>query len=233
MIFKRLLYTAVAFFMGLALGILGSPVLIPRLALPNNIGSSFIIAFPCALIMAAAVYLLTGRLYSDINQMNNAENQQMQRRWAWLKPAGLALRSPFPINKSQVIIGRDIKCDVLLLNDSISRKHAEIVREGLGWRIRDLGSSNGTFINGQHVTDALLNEGDLITLGDINLTFEGPHEPLPESIAEEAINNLSPDPEAVIDFDSTEIQQYAPQQGTGTQSMMDHTEVMTSGTKIC
>ena len=64
MIFKRFLYTAVAFFMGLGLGILGAPALIPRFALPNTYGGVFIIAIPCALLMAIAVYLLTGRLYS-------------------------------------------------------------------------------------------------------------------------------------------------------------------------
>ncbi|MBQ7567178.1 FHA domain-containing protein [bacterium] len=232
MIFKRFLYTAAALFIGLALGILVAPTIITRSGWPHTFGNIFLISLPCGLLAAVIAHFITVHIYSDLNKISEAEKQQMQRRWAWLKPAGLALRSPYPINKSQVIIGRDIKCDVLLLNDSISRRHAEIVREGPRWRIRDLGSSNGTFINGQHITDALLNEGDLITLGDINLTFEGPSEPLPDSMVEADIS-FPTDPEAVLDFDATQVQQFNPQgMGTGTQSMQ-RTEVMTSGTKIC
>ena len=227
MIFKRLLISAIAFFLSLALGMLCAPVVTDKLRLQSTGGSQFLVAFLFAMIVTLTVHLVTKKIYADLDKMSEVEQQQMQRRWAWLKPAGLALRSPFPLNKNQVIIGRDIKCDVLLLNDSISRKHAEIVREGWSWRIRDLGSSNGTFVNGQHVEDALLNEGDVVTLGDINLTFEGPHDPLPVGmdIDSEAVP-FSPDPEAVLDFDpSTQVHRY---DGTGT-----HTEVMTSGTRVC
>ncbi len=222
--------------MGFGLGILAAPAMIAHFGIPNTFLGILMVAVPCAIIVAAAIYLLVGRISTDMDSMVKIEQQQMQRRWAWLKPAGLALRSPHPVNKSQVVIGRDIKCDILLLNDSISRRHAEIVREGLGWRIRDLGSNNGTFVNGKNVKDALLNEGDSITLGDLSSTFEGPAEPMPADMTPESMN-FSPDPEAVMDFDSTAVHRLNPA-GTGTQAMgtpssMQRTEVMTSGTKIC
>ena len=232
MVFKRLIITLTALFVGLALGLLSSPVIIARFGLPNTFWGLCLVSIPCALIVAVAVHLIYSKVSSDMDKMAEAEQQQMQRRWAWLKPAGLALRSPFPLNKNQVIIGRDIKCDVMLLDDSISRKHAEIVREGAGWRIRDLDSSNGTFVNGQRVPDALLNEGDLVTLGDINLTFEGPHEPLPEGFSEE-MASFSPDPETVVSLDPV-TQVHRLNSGTGTRPAAftgTHTEVLTSSTK--
>lgn len=218
--FKRFLYTAIAFFVGLSLGILGAPALAGLFKLPNAYSTMFAVAIPCALIVALAVYLIFGRIYADVDEMTKAEREQMHRRWAWLKPAGLAKRSPFPINKNQVVIGRDIKCDILLLNDSISRRHAEIVRDGSGWKIRDLSSSNGTFVNGQAVTGSqLLSEGDSITLGDLTFTFAGPSVTMAPEFSESELD-FSPDPEAVISLDpnSTAVHQFMPA-GTGTQAM--------------
>lgn len=218
--FKRILYSAIALFAGLSLGILGAPAVASFLGLPNDYRTMFTVAVPCALIVALAVYLICGRIFANVAELTKAEQQQMQRRWAWLKPVGVAKRSPFPINKSQVIIGRDIKCDILLLNDSISRRHAEIVRDGSGWSIRDLSSSNGTFVNGQAVTGSqLLKEGDSVTLGDITLTFEGPSVAMTAEIADDDIS-FPATPEAVVSLDpnSTAVHQFMPT-GTGTQAM--------------
>lgn len=236
MIFKRLLITGISIFLGLALGVWCTPFCIIRFGLPNSIGSYILISSICTLILATSTFFITGRLFNDMEKMAEAEKRQLQRRWAWLKPAGIALRSPFPINKNQVIIGRDIKCDVLLLNDSISRRHAEIVREGSGWRIRDLGSSNGTFINGQRKSESLLNEGDLITLGDINMTFEGPAEPMMGDISEEGFAFPS-EQEAISNFGESGTQVYRYNNNgeiTGVVSSPtgSHTEVMTSGTRV-
>lgn len=64
------------------------------------------------------------------------------------------------------IIGRSIGCDVLIDNEEISRRHARLEREGDGYRIEDLGSSNGTFVNGERVQEAVVAFGDRIRLGD-------------------------------------------------------------------
>lgn len=124
-----------------------------------------------------------------------------RRPWAWLKPAGIAPRSPFPLNKDQVFIGREVRCDVMINNDSVSRRHAEVVRLAEGWLIRDLGSRNGTYVNGQRVEEYVLQEGDLLTIGDINLTFEGPRQPV-RGAGPESVSHLVIRPEEASDLDT-------------------------------
>jgi signal transduction histidine kinase/ActR/RegA family two-component response regulator len=64
-------------------------------------------------------------------------------------------------------IGRSIGCDVLVDNEEISRRHARLERVGTGYRIEDLGSSNGTFVNGERVVGPTeLAFGDSIRIGD-------------------------------------------------------------------
>jgi pSer/pThr/pTyr-binding forkhead associated (FHA) protein len=71
-----------------------------------------------------------------------------------------------------MLVGRDAACDLVLADPRASRRHAEVVREGAAWRVRDLGSSNGTFLNGAAVTEAELGLGDVLTIGDSELVVE-------------------------------------------------------------
>lgn len=66
-------------------------------------------------------------------------------------------------------IGRSSACEIALLDDTVSRRHAEIaVRAGI-CLVRDLGSCNGTLLNGRHVTRARLRRGDVLELGEAEL----------------------------------------------------------------
>jgi pSer/pThr/pTyr-binding forkhead associated (FHA) protein len=55
---------------------------------------------------------------------------------------------------------------------NVSRRHAELLREEGRWSIVDLGSTNGIKVNGRRVSDTPLREGDRVTLGVTDLTFE-------------------------------------------------------------
>ncbi len=68
-------------------------------------------------------------------------------------------------------IGRDETCDVQLADPAVSRRHAEMEWTYRGYRLRDLGSRNGTFVNAVEIEDALLYDGDLIEVGLVQLRF--------------------------------------------------------------
>src|SRR5687768_12275272 len=65
----------------------------------------------------------------------------------------------------QVVIGRSSELDMVLVEDMVSRKHAKISVSGGKITIEDLGSTNGTFVNGEKVKQARLKEGDRILIG--------------------------------------------------------------------
>jgi len=73
----------------------------------------------------------------------------------------------FPLKaEKQIVIGRSSELDMVLVEDMVSRKHARIMVNGTGTiSIEDLGSTNGTFVNGEKVKQATLKEGDRILIG--------------------------------------------------------------------
>jgi len=77
----------------------------------------------------------------------------------------------FPLTADQITIGRESTSVVSLNHASVSRRHCVIEREGDNFKIRDLGSSNGTFVNGQPVNDKTLNHADQVRIGSIALLF--------------------------------------------------------------
>lgn len=72
----------------------------------------------------------------------------------------------FPLRTDQeMVIGRASDLDMVLVEDMVSRKHARIVASIGGVHLADLGSTNGTFVNGQRIDDIELKEGDRILIG--------------------------------------------------------------------
>lgn len=71
------------------------------------------------------------------------------------------------LKSGKIVIGRHDDCQIRIPAASVSRHHCEVVSGGSGVRIRDLGSSNGTFVNGHKVDDAALSPGDVIEIGSL------------------------------------------------------------------
>jgi len=72
---------------------------------------------------------------------------------------------------ARLVVGRVEGVDLVLDDKGISRRHCEFEQKGDGWLVRDLGSSNGTLVNGDKVTEKALAAGDRVRLGGITLTF--------------------------------------------------------------
>src|SRR5277367_6567957 len=72
----------------------------------------------------------------------------------------------FPIaTDKQILVGRSSDLDMVLVEDMVSRKHARIAMQGEQIWIEDLGSTNGTFVNGEKIKRARLKEGDRVLIG--------------------------------------------------------------------
>jgi adenylate cyclase len=77
----------------------------------------------------------------------------------------------FPLTKENICIGRTPENDIELKDSLISRRHTSIVKKGNQYVVYDLGSSNGTFVNRERVEMKTLQNGDVVRLGDTEITF--------------------------------------------------------------
>ncbi|HTX92360.1 MAG TPA: FHA domain-containing protein [Anaerolineales bacterium] len=72
-------------------------------------------------------------------------------------------------------LGRAVECDVVIASKSVSREHTRLRREGRRWFVDDLGSTNGTYLNGERVLTSLaLLDGDSLKVGDVTFIFHDP-----------------------------------------------------------
>ena len=77
----------------------------------------------------------------------------------------------YALDSDLVSLGRDPGSDIFLDDITVSRRHAEVRREGARYWIRDVGSLNGTYVNRQIVDDGELSEGDEVQVGKFKLVF--------------------------------------------------------------
>lgn len=103
---------------------------------------------------------------------------QPERRPALIFLRGELMAVPIPLERDNVVLGRAVEADVRVNDFRASRLHARISAErdaGTGsvrYKITDLGSKNGTQLNGKLVTEAFLSDGDKVVIGDHLFRFE-------------------------------------------------------------
>jgi len=92
------------------------------------------------------------------------------------------------LTEEKITVGRLADNTIQIDADSVSSHHAELVQEGDFYHLHDLGSTNGTFVNNEQVSDAILRAGDEVRFGTVEAVYigeeeEGSSAPRPESHA--------------------------------------------------
>ena len=88
-----------------------------------------------------------------------------------VRAGGGRVGEAFETSGPRTLIGRSPDCDVFLDDVTVSRRHAEIVREDGVYVIRDLGSLNGTFVNRRRIESSALSADDEVQIGKYRMTF--------------------------------------------------------------
>lgn len=115
---------------------------------------------------------------TQLRPARDAKSTQDERRPALVSLRGELLAVPIPLERDEVIIGRAIEADVRLNDSRASRLHARISTDldsntkTATYRITDLASTNGTLLNGELISEATLNDGDKIVIGDHLFRFD-------------------------------------------------------------
>lgn len=96
------------------------------------------------------------------------------------------------------LVGRAPTCDLPIIDPTISRRHAEVQVEAGDVQVRDLGSSNGTFINGTRIEAGALTVGDTVTFGKVEFSLQELEAPKPPPATAPAPDEMVPPPNATI-----------------------------------
>lgn len=79
----------------------------------------------------------------------------------------------FKIDRDLMILGRNPDCDVVLAPKSVSRRHAQLVRRGSEYLLQDLGSTRGTYVNGERVVEPIvLQNGCMVQIGELQILYK-------------------------------------------------------------
>ena len=120
---------------------------------------------------------------------NELAATERRQRWTHWRPSSTALRGgdvryrlvgtvegravEFPLDRDVAVLGSGRKCDLRLMHPTVSRAHAELRPTEDGIEVRDMGSKNGTFVEGARVTRRLVADGEVVRFGLVSLRLDG------------------------------------------------------------
>jgi len=117
------------------------------------------------------------------------------------------------LKQGELVIGRDDDCGLTLNDHSISNRHAKIITLFNATYIEDMGSTNGTFVNGKQVKEHILHDGDVVTIGKrYRMLFEKISNESTEKGDKTTILNRTDMDKALAEFIREEKQQAIPKQ---------------------
>lgn len=108
--------------------------------------------------------------------------------------AGNEVGKMFKLDEGETVVGRSQRADIRIDDDSISRLHIKLRLHGTFVELEDLGSSNGTLVNGERISTSKLRDGDKIRLGETTILKFTFHDKLDESFQQKMYNAALRDP---------------------------------------
>jgi len=117
---------------------------------------------------------------ADIDDAGATRMRMAVPRYVLRGVSGAAFGKTFPVGK-EVLIGRQADCDIPVASEEISRHHARIKPTADGLMVEDLGSANGTYVNGKRIQSGLLRPGDELRLDTIRFLLIAPGQEIPRS----------------------------------------------------
>jgi pSer/pThr/pTyr-binding forkhead associated (FHA) protein len=117
-------------------------------------------------------------------------------------------RREFPISIPKTILGRRQDCQLRIPTKDVSRHHCALLTDGTKLTVKDLGSSNGTFVNGKRVAASELKAGDRLRLGPVTFVVQvdgKPAEIKPEDVAPPSTAVPTPAGEDEETFDLNDV----------------------------
>jgi pSer/pThr/pTyr-binding forkhead associated (FHA) protein len=176
MILRKLITLIFSVIFGIGVGSYLITLMGEYLEFPENL-TNIIIVFFIFIYMTIAVLMgknITKEVTQKASVLPSEQRRSPGKTYAWLVPLGLTKSAGFPLIKRVQVVGRDIHSDILINDQSVSKKHAQIMSMSGGFVLKDLDSSNGTFVNNQRVSESYLGDGDMVTFGEVNFIFMCP-----------------------------------------------------------
>lgn len=106
--------------------------------------------------------------------------------WMLVGKSGAIEGKSFPL-KGKMVVGREAGCELQIDEQMLSRRHAELELVAGSLRVRDLGSANGTFVNGKKVTEATVQAGDELAFDKMVFRLEGPVKTAAQTVLRPAV----------------------------------------------
>ena len=150
-----------------------SHVYCPECGFQNPEASNYCSRCGAALLPAetGAETTMSFDLAEDADEVDLLESLGIQGPALVVRSGGGMAGQSFQPEEGRTLIGRSPECEVFLDDVTVSRRHAELVRDGETFSIRDLGSLNGTYVNRRRIESAILENDDEVQIGKYRLTF--------------------------------------------------------------
>src|SRR5262249_3060624 len=104
----------------------------------------------------------TGRNKTVVTAISKISDRPVAKEACVVVIYGLELGKKFNLNRPQIIIGRSSKANIQIDQEAVSRNHCKIINTGNAIMLRDMGSTNGTYINDEMIDEYVLRDGDFI-----------------------------------------------------------------------